>query len=68
VELACAHAACYGARMTGAGFGGCAVALVDASAADDFARDITAKYEAATSLRPAVYVCRASEGASVESP
>ena len=29
VECAQDHAGCYGARMTGAGFGGCAVALVD---------------------------------------
>ena len=36
VEAAQAHKACYGARMTGAGFGGCAVAIVRADAADDF--------------------------------
>ena len=34
VEIAQAHPACHGARMTGAGFGGCAVALVDAEAAE----------------------------------
>ena len=33
-----AHPACFGARMTGAGFGGCAVALIDAKQADDFVR------------------------------
>jgi galactokinase len=33
-----AHPACLGARMTGAGFGGCAVALVRADGADDFVR------------------------------
>ena len=32
VECAHGHEGCYGARMTGAGFGGCAVALVDAGA------------------------------------
>ena len=31
VEAAQAHKACYGARMTGAGFGGCAVAIVRAT-------------------------------------
>jgi galactokinase len=31
VELARRHAGCFGARMTGAGFGGCAVALVRAA-------------------------------------
>ena len=66
VELAHSHPACHGARMTGAGFGGCAVALVDAAAAHAFARDIAARYESATRLHPSVYVCAASDGASLE--
>jgi galactokinase len=66
VEIARAQRGCHGARMTGAGFGGCAVALVDASAAPDFATDTARRYEAATGKRPAVYVCSASEGASLE--
>lgn len=56
---------CYGARLTGAGFGGCAVALVAAIAADDFQRELAKRYEAATGLKPEIYVCRASEGAGV---
>ena len=39
VECAREHEACIGARMTGGGFGGCAVALVRADAAEDFAGD-----------------------------
>ncbi|MEW5928152.1 MAG: galactokinase [Gemmatimonadota bacterium] len=66
VELAQGHAGCHGARMTGAGFGGCAVALVDAAATEDFVREVAAGYEAATRLHPKVYVCAASEGASLE--
>jgi galactokinase len=66
VEIARAGRGCHGARMTGAGFGGCAVALVAASAADDFATDTARRYEAATGKRPAVYVCSASGGASLE--
>ena len=57
---------CFGARMTGAGFGGCAVAIVDRSGADVFARAVASEYEHAVGLRPAVYVCAASAGASVE--
>ena len=68
VEIAMAHEASYGARMTGAGFGGCAVALVRRDGADAFARDVARDYEARVGLRPAVYVCTASEGASIESP
>jgi galactokinase len=66
VELAQAHAACHGARMTGAGFGGCAVALVERGGSADFAREIARRYEAEAGLRPSVYVCSASEGASLE--
>jgi len=66
VELAREHAGCHGARMTGAGFGGCAVALVDAGAADAFARDVAAAYRAKVGLEAKVYVCSASPGASVE--
>ena len=66
VSLARSHDGCHGARMTGAGFGGCAVALVDAAAAADFAETTARRYEAATGKHPAVYVCSASGGASLE--
>lgn len=66
VELAQRRDECFGARMTGAGFGGCAVALVERSGAQEFARSIARDYEAATGLRPAVYVCTATGGASLE--
>ena len=38
VELADASPGVYGARMTGGGFGGCTVNLVDADAVDEFQR------------------------------
>jgi galactokinase len=66
VTIARRHPACFGARMTGAGFGGCAVALVEHAGADAFARSVAAEYETAVGARPAVYVCVASPGASVE--
>jgi galactokinase len=56
---------CYGARLTGAGFGGCAVALVAASAAPAFERELAKRYQAATGLRPEIYVCKASAGAGI---
>jgi galactokinase len=65
VEAAQAHPACFGARMTGAGFGGCAVAIIRAEAAEDFVHATSAAYSAATNLTPAVYVCRATNGAEV---
>lgn len=65
VEAAQAHKACFGARMTGAGFGGCAVAIVRADAADDFVSATSAGYKGRTGNTPAVYVCRATDGAAV---
>jgi galactokinase len=66
VERAHDHPACYGARMTGAGFGGCVVALVDRADLSEFASRVASDYERATGLRPAVYPCAASAGAAVE--
>jgi galactokinase len=56
---------CFGARMTGAGFGGCAVALVAAEKSDAFVRQVESGYRSATSLEPKVYVCRATNGAAI---
>ena len=66
VALAQSHGGCFGARMTGAGFGGCAVALVENAAASRFAREVARRYEEDAGLRPSVYVCTASQGASLE--
>jgi galactokinase len=65
--VACAQdtGGCFGARMTGAGFGGCAVALVQAGAAQAFATTVAACYEAATSHPAQVYICQATNGAEV---
>jgi len=65
VEAAQAESACYGARMTGAGFGGCAVALVQADQAETFSRAVTARYRRISGLTPQLYVCRPNEGASL---
>jgi galactokinase len=56
---------CYGARLTGAGFGGCTVNLVAADAADDFRRELATRYERATGKKPDIYVCRAADGAGI---
>ena len=67
IMVACAEhqAGCYGARMTGAGFGGCAVALVRQDAAAAFTAGIAAEYQAETGLTPNIYVCTATNGAEV---
>lgn len=65
VAIARRHPACYGARMTGAGFGGCAVALVKSEFSEDFAAWVWPQYQTATGNTPALYVCAAAQGASV---
>jgi galactokinase len=52
----------YGARMTGGGFGGCAVALVDAAGAASVQREAARRYQAATGLEPDVWVTTAGSG------
>jgi galactokinase len=66
VEAAQTQSACYGARMTGAGFGGCAVALVREDSVEAFIQAVGATYRQRSGLEAAVYVCQPSEGASVE--
>jgi galactokinase len=63
VEVARGIAGCLGARMTGAGFGGCTVNWVRADAADGFARQVADGYRERTGVSPEVYGCAASAGA-----
>jgi galactokinase len=65
VECARAIEGCYGARMTGAGFGGCAVALVAESAATRFAAEVARCYRDQTDLAPNIYICQPTNGAEV---
>ncbi len=68
VDCANAEDACYGARMTGAGFGGCAVALARVDSADAFAERVSAAYQSATGNQPTLYITRASRGAETVHP
>jgi galactokinase len=56
----------FGSRMTGAGFGGCTVALVRPDCVEAFTRKISAEYKAGTGVAPGMHVFRAAEGATVE--
>ena len=65
VELLRRQPGCYGARLTGAGFGGCAVALMDAGAVDAAIPAVAEAYLSRTGLTPALYPTRAAAGAGV---
>ena len=52
-----------GCRMTGGGFGGCAVSLVHTSALADVSRKISEQYFARTDIEPALFVSRPAAGA-----
>jgi len=63
VELAWKQPGVLGARMTGAGFGGCTVNLVRANAAEAFAEAIRKGYQQVLGLKAEVYICQAANGA-----
>ena len=65
VELASRQPGCLGARMTGGGFGGCAIALVQIEAAQSLAEKVSLQYQAETGIEPEIYICVAAEGANL---
>jgi len=65
VNFAQQHPACYGARMTGGGFGGCAVALVARQSVASFSQQVAEAYQQASGLQPRLYVCEATDGAEI---
>jgi galactokinase len=56
-------AGAHGARMTGGGFGGCVLALVEADAVDATVRAVETAYEEAGFGAPSAFVAHASDGA-----
>ena len=63
VDIARSVPGVYGSRMTGGGFGGCTISLVEQSAVGEFRRKVQRQYELATKTRPEIYVTTAAEGA-----
>lgn len=64
-KIARSQEGCYGARMTGAGFGGCAVALVQEEYSEIFQYNVCKQYHDQIGLDPNIYICKASAGAEV---
>ena len=55
----------FGCRMTGGGFGGCCVALVEAGKVDAISKAIATEYKRRTSIEPTIFVSRPGEGARI---
>ena len=62
VELAAQAQGVYGTRMTGGGFGGCTITLLQAGCVEAFQRTVGEGYERATGSKPEIYVCTAADG------
>jgi galactokinase len=63
VELANQLPGLIGARLTGGGFGGCTINLVEQDKAKAFAEELGKRYAAKTGIQPQIHICHASEGA-----
>jgi galactokinase len=68
VESARRVPGCLGSRLTGAGFGGCTVSLVENTAVDRFRQDVAAAYRSESGRKTTIYVCRASDGVGRVTP
>ena len=62
VDIAARQLGVYGARMTGGGFGGCTINLVQRSRTAEFKQSVNAAYYSATGKHPDIYICEASQG------
>ncbi len=63
VEIATRQPECFGARITGGGFGGCTVDVVKAEMADGFVEAVRREYESATGIKADCFVCAPEDGA-----
>ena len=63
VEIARRQRGCFGARLTGAGFGGCTVNLVEEKAVAEFSANVAREYAERVGIAPQIYACRAADGA-----
>lgn len=62
VQIARAQEGCLASRMTGAGFGGCAIAIVEKEKLESFMQAVCDAYEAAENVRPDMYMADLGDG------
>jgi galactokinase len=60
-----ANGGVFGCRMTGGGFGGCAVALVKTDAVESVMQTVEAEYKTKTGITPTMFVSRTGQGATL---
>ncbi|MBM3835326.1 MAG: galactokinase [Verrucomicrobia bacterium] len=63
VEIARSHPSCIGARLTGGGFGGATINLVEQSGVRDFQSSVAARYQESTGRKSDVWICQIVDGA-----
>jgi galactokinase len=63
VDIACRVEGVYGARMTGGGFGGCTINIVEVEDVERFKYVMARDYQRFTGIKPEIYVCEPSNGA-----
>jgi galactokinase len=68
VDLANQQEGVYGARMTGGGFGGATINLVNAPSVCQFAENVSKSYQKQAGIEPQIYVCDPVEGAGPATP
>jgi galactokinase len=68
VDIATAQPGCYGARLTGGGFGGCTVNLVAADALGDFLDAVGRAYHQSTGIVPSLFSCSPAAGVGSADP
>jgi galactokinase len=64
VDLANQQEGVYGSRMTGGGFGGSSINLLEAQSAGAFAQNVASRYQKETGIAPQIFVCTPAEGAA----
>jgi galactokinase len=68
VDLAMSVPGVIGSRMTGAGFGGCAIAMVKKGVESQVEEKIRDTYPSKTGIEPEIYISQPSEGATLLPP
>ena len=62
VEFSKEFAGCIGARMTGAGFGGCAIALIQKARVSEFGEQLSTYYKNKIGYEPSVFITEITDG------